>query len=326
MPLPTPGDVHIVRALTNLAIAFGQDPTKFVGARVFPTVRVSNKSDKYYVWDRADFHRDEAKKVGPTGEAPIGASRLSSDTYDCEEYKYAELIADQTRRNADPAINLERTTTQNVMRKLMIRREKDWVSKYFTTGKWTGSTTATDLVGGTDFVLWDNYAGSNPVTDLRTQIVQMETLGIDAKDFKLTLGKRLWAKIVDHPKFIERFEQVQASIINEALVAAVLGIKEVIVPGGVETTSAEAAATTTMDFIHGKHALLTYAPEAPAIDQPSAGYTFAWDQLPGGQGEGVNMKKFRREEKSSDQIEGASAWDNKLTSAVCGVFFSAAIA
>ena len=33
----------------------------------------------------------------------------------------------------------------------LINRERKWVEAFFTTGKWTGSTTGTDLVGGVDF-------------------------------------------------------------------------------------------------------------------------------------------------------------------------------
>lgn len=326
MPLPTPGDVHVSRFLTNIAIAFIQNPALFLGARVFPAVMVDKQADKYVIWDRADFNRDEAKPTGPTGEAPIGDLRMSSDSYDCVINKFAHLIDDPSVANSDSPIELRKTKTRDVARKLMIRREKDWVAKFFATGKWKGSSTGADLVGGVDFTQWDNFAASDPVSVIRKEIVNMETLGISAKNFKLTIGKKAWLKLVDHPKFIERFEQVQASIINEQLVAAVLGIGEVIVPGSVEATSLEAAATTTMDFIHGKRALLTYAPSAPALDEPSAGYTYVWAGLYGAQNSGVQIKEFRREEKSSDQIEGASAWDHKLTSDVCGVLFDQVVA
>lgn len=318
MPNPTPGDVHISKPLTNVAIAFMQN--NFLGARVFPTVLVDKQSDKYFVWTRGDFHRDEAKPVGPTGEAPIGSLTLSSDSYDCVENKFAHLIADSVLRNQDNPLNIKRTKTQDVTRKLLLRQEKDWVTKYFSTGVWTGSTTGTDLAGGTDFVKWGNYATSNPITDLRAQLHHMGKLGVDVSKCKLTLGSPVWLKLIDHPRFIERFEQVQASIINEALVASVLGISEVIVAKSVENTAAEGAAAT-MDYIHGDRALLTYTPAAASIDEPSAGYTFVWKQLEGGQEKGIRMKEWYRPEKSSTQVEGESAWDNKKTSAVLGILF-----
>jgi hypothetical protein len=323
--LPTPGDVHVNRPLTNIAIAFMQEERNFVAGRVFPTVPVAKQSDSYYIWDRADFHRDEAREVGPGGEAPIGALRLSTDNYNAKVYKFAHLISDQERANQDEVIDLDRTKTEDVMRKLLIRREKDWATKYFTTGVWTGSTTAADLVGGVDFTVWSNYAASDPVTDIRAQIFHMAKLGVNPLRMKLTVGAEVFLKLLDHPKFIERFEQVQASILNEQLMASVLGIGEVVVPMSVNNTAAEGA-TATMAYIHGKSALLTYSPPAAGIDMPSAGYTFAWTGLTGAQGTGVRMKRFRRDVRDSDQIQGESAWDQKVVSSILGVFFSAAVA
>lgn len=325
MPLPAPSDVHINTALSNMSIAFGQSFTEFVSFRVFPRVPVAKQTDSYFIWDRGDFHRDEAKPTGPGAEAPIGALRVSSDSYACVVNKFAHLITEEELANADSALAIDRTKTEDVTRKLMIRKEKDWASKFFTTGKWTGSTTGADLVGGIDFTVWSNYAGSDPVKDIRRQAFQLAKLGLPMKQLKLTIGAEAYLQLLDHPKFLERFEQVQASVLNEQLIASVLGIGEVVVPMSVENTALEGA-TPAMGFIHGKSALLTYAPPAPAIDVPSAGYSFVWAGLVGGGGEGIRMKRWNRPEKGSDQVQGESAWDHKVTSSVCGVFFSEAVA
>lgn len=323
--LPTPGDVHVNRPLTNVSIAFMQEERNFVAGRVFPTVPVAKQSDSYYVWERADFHRDEAEEVGPGAAAPIGALRLSTDSYNAKVYKFAHLISDQERANQDEAVDLDRAKTEDVTRKLLIRRERNWATNYFTTGKWIGSTTGADLVGGADFTVWSNYAASDPVSYIRGQAFHMAKLGVAMKDMKLTLGAEVFQQLLDHPKFIERFEQVQASILNEALMASVLGIGEVVVPMSVHNSAAENLAAT-MAYIHGKSALLTYSPPAAGLNMPSAGYTFAWTGLTGAQGAGVRMKRFRRDVLDSDQIQGESAWDQKLVSSVLGVFFSAAVA
>lgn len=321
--LPTPGDVHINRPLTNIAIAFANN-AGFVHNRVFPSVPVQKQSDSYFVWERADFHRDEAMKVGPGGAAPVGALRLSTDSYNCDVYKFAHLISDQERANQDDPLDLDMTKAEDVTRKLMIRMEKDWAESYFTTGKWTGSTSGTDLVGGTDFTVWSNYSASDPVALIRQQAFNMAKLGVPMGEMKLTVGAEVFRVLLDHPKFLERYEQVQASILNEQLMASVLGIGEVIVPMSVQNTAAEGK-PATMAFIHGSSALLTYSPAAPSLNRPSAGYSFKWAGLTGGQGEGIRIKRFRRDVLDSDQIQGESAWDHKLVSPVLGVFFSAAI-
>lgn len=321
--LPTAGDVHVNRPLTNIAIAFAQNGG-MVHNRVFPAVPVQKQSDSYFVWERADFHRDEAQKVGPGGAAPVGALRLSTDSYNCDVYKFAHLVSDQERANQDDPLDLDMTKAEDVTRKLLIRAEKDWASKYFTTGKWTGSTTGNDLVGGADFTLWSNYSTSDPVALIRREAFNMAKLGVPMSEMKLTVGAEVFRVLLDHPKFIERYEQVQVSILNEQLMAAVLGIGEVVVPMSVVNTAAEGKAAT-MSFIHGSSALLTYSPASPSLNRPSAGYCFKWAGLTGAQGEGIRIKRFRRDVLDSDQIQGESAWDHKLVSPVLGCFFSAAI-
>ncbi len=325
MPLPTPSDVHINSALTQIAIAFRQDFTEFVGFRVFPMVGVSKQSDAYYVWDRADFHRDEAKQVGPGAAAPVGGLRLSNDSYNCRVNKFAHLITEEEEANADQGVNPREEKTEDVVRKLMIRKEKDWAEKYFTTGVWTGSTSGADLVGGTDFTAWSTYASSEPIQNIRAQVTHMKKLGIKARDITFTCGQEVLSVLVDHPKFLERYEQVQPGILNEDLIAAVLGVGRVVVPGSVINTGVEGG-TAAYSFIHGKSALLTYAPAVPSRGKPSAGYSFVWTGLVGGQNEGLRIKTFMRPELSSEQVQGESAWDHKVVSSACGVFFSNCVA
>lgn len=325
MPLPTISDVHVNRPLTNVAVAFTQDPANFISRRVFPEVLVDKQTDLYFTWAREDFFRDTAAEVGPTGEAPIDGLRLSTDSYACKVWKLAHLIADQERDNADAPLNLDVVKTEDIMRKLLIRLERLWAQNFFTTGLWTGSTTGTDLVGGADFVTWDNYAASDPVQTIRQQVFYMirNTGGSFAmQDIKLTLGADVYQKLVDHPRFIERYEHVMPSIMTPDLMAAVLGIGEVVVPMSAYNTAAEGH-PATMAFIHGKNALLTYSPQAAAINRPSAGYTFMWRGIsPAGP---ISVRRWRVDSRESDQIEGKMAPGQKVVSAPCGVFFSGAV-
>ena len=168
------------------------------------------------------------------------------------------------------------------------------------------------------------FATSDPVIDIRTQIFHMCKLGVDPANMTLTIAADVYQVLLDHPKFLERYEQVQASILNEQLMAAVLGIGQVVVPMSVYNTAAEGA-TPVNDYIHSGRTLLTWAPASPSINVPSAGYTFAWSGLMGSQGSGMRMKRYRREVRSSDQIEGESAFDTKVVSAELGVLFDSVL-
>lgn len=323
--LPTNSDLNISYTLTNMAIGFKQESDRFVAGKVFPELPVPKHKGSYYVWNKDDLFRDEAEIAAAGTPAPLQDIRLSSDTFNCKVYHLGGLVSEEDMADEDEAVSKEVTHTEAIVTKLLIRRERQWASNYFTTSKWTGSTTGADLVGGTDFVVWSNYTSSDPVQDIEAQCIQMEKLGVDRKDFTLTVGAEVYAKLVHHPKFLERYEFTQAAIMSEALIARVLNIKQVVVPKA-SYNSAGKFATASMAFIQGKNALLTYSPPSPRKDLPSAGYHFVWSKLIGAANEGIRIRKWWDPDIRSTKVVGESSFDPKLTSSVLGVFFSAAVA
>jgi hypothetical protein len=206
-----------------------------------------------------------------------------------------------------------------VTRGLLLRREKDWASKYFTTGIWTGSSTGTDITPGTK---WD-VTPSTPISDLRAQMTAMKSK-TGFRPNKLILGEEVWAILQDNADFLDRIAVTQRKIVNIDLLASVLGIDEVLIGGGVENVAQEGA-VADLSFIFGKSALLTYAAPRPSLMLPSAGYTFSWTGYTGAGAEGLRMSRFRIDLIRSDRIEAEMAYDQKLVATDLGVFFDGVI-
>jgi hypothetical protein len=141
------------------------------------------------------------------------------------------------------------------------------------------------------------------------------------KPTKLTLAEPVWDVLQDNADFLDRISIAQRKIVTTELLAAVLGIKEVLIAGAVENTALEGA-TPAMEFIFGKDALLSYDPERPSILKPSAGYTFSWTGYLGAGRDGMRMMRFRMDHLRSDRIEGEMAYDQKVVADEMGVFFN----
>lgn len=326
--LPSPSELHINSPLNNVAIAWKQESKRFAAGITFPEVAVDKQTDSYHVWERGDFFRDEAEEVGPQSKTPLQNLRKSTDSYACKVYGIGGFISEQDMANQDVAANKEQAIARANVTKLLIRREKMWVEKYFTTGVWTGSSTGTDLVGGVDFVQFSTFATSDPIVVVRAEIHKLAQLGIDPLDLVLTIGPKVWQFIQDHPDFLGRYEHVMPAIMSTQLIAGVLGIRAVVVPFGSETTSREgvADASTTLDYIIGRHMLLSYSPRAPSIDSPSAGYMFTWRGLLGAGEDGIRTRRVPTDDPLGIKVIGNMAFDPKVTSRVCGVFFQNAVA
>ncbi len=316
MPQPTPSDVHVNRPLTNISVAYLQKMDEFVSNKVFPAIPVQKKSDSYFIYDREAWFRTDAQKRGLSMESAGSGYTLSQDTYFAEVQALHKDIDDQLRGNADQPLNMDADATEFVTRSLVLRREKDFAAKYFTTGLWIGSSTGTDIVPGT---LWD-VAGSTPIVDIRNEMVAQKKI-TGYKPNCLLLADDVWAKLQDNADFLDRITITKDKIVTTSLLAALLELDKVMVASVVENTAAEGQ-TMVGSYLYTKDALLCYAAPRPSLMQPSAGYTFNWTGYLGASAEGTRMKRMRLDWLNSDRIEGEIAYDQKVVAADMGCFFN----
>lgn len=332
---PTQSDVHVNAALGNILVAFFQDEKEGIAKSAFPIVPVNKKTDFYYKWKREDFWRISAKERAPGTQAEVGGFELETDTYEAKEYAIAKDIPDAIRDNADAELSLDEAATRYIGHQLMLKREQVWNTSFFATSIWTGAvgtnagSDGSDLTGTTtgtgtnQFKQWDQ-TNSTPIEDLRKQI-----LGVKSKTGyrpnKLILGPQVWNVLVDHAELIERVKYTQRGEATTDLLASLLGLDEVLI-GSLVYNSAKEGDTASYGFMHGKSALLLYAPKAASRFEPSAGYTFTWTTRFGAGSEGQRVKRFYMDETEVTRIEGQMNFAMKVVAPELGAFFTAAVA
>ena len=139
-----------------------------MAAQVCPVIPVTKQSDRYYVYNRGDFFRDQMQKRAPgTPAASIGYRLDNTPTYFADVWAEAKPIPDQLRGNADAVLNMDRDATEFLSQQALIRREKIFAANLFTTGKW--NTDMTGVAAGPaagQFLQWNDPA-SNPIEDIR---------------------------------------------------------------------------------------------------------------------------------------------------------------
>jgi len=317
MPQPTLSDVHVDRPLTNISIAFMQDATGYVADKVFPLVPVSKQSDRYFSYDRRDWKRVEVRRRAPASESAGSGFRLdSTGSYACEVRAVHKDVDEQIRANSDDPINADRDATQWVTAQMLLDREVQWASRYFTPGVW-----GTDFTPGT---LWD-LGASTPIEDVANGLIEMAALtGFRPNTF--TMSPRVWRALKNHPDILDRIKYTEKGIVTTDLLAALFDVERVLVAWGVQDSSAEGAAAEASEFVMGKHALLSYANPSPGILQPSAGYIFGWTGLLGaGAHAGPRISRIPVPLTKSDRIEGEMAYDHKVIAPDLGYFFESVV-
>ncbi len=320
MPQPTGADLHIDTYLSNLGVAYMNEPSSYIATTAFPTVLVDKRSDYYPIYQKDYWFRDEAKKRAPLTESSGGGYELESPgTYYCDQYAFHTDISDDDVANADDVFDLEDDATSYVVEKLRLRREREWATNYFTTGVWTS-----DLVGGVDFTAWDQD-GSHPIEDMEDwkNLIHART---GLKPNLIVIAEHAHQVVKNHDDIVERYKYTKGGVITPELLAGIFEIDRYIVGSALYATNEEGD-TEDLDYILNEASLLlVYAAPRPSKRRPSGGYTFRW-RRPRNQGKTgekleTTIKKWYIQEVEGTRIEGAIFEDMKLVAADCGVFCS----
>ena len=325
MPQPSINNVHIDAILTNISVAYLQNQDNFIADKVFPVIPVDKKSDKYFTYTKNDWFRDEAQRRAPGTESAGGGYNLSTGTYSCDVFAFHKDVDDQTLANADSPLNPLRESAEFVTRRLMLRRELQFVTDFFTTGVWASDVTGvTGTPGAGEAKKWSDYAASDPIADIEAGKAQiLGNTGMEANT--LVLGYDVFKSLKNHPDLVDRIKYTSSQTITTDMLAAMFDIPRVMVAKAVKATNAEGA-SEAYGFAFGKNALLTHVAPNPGLLTPSAGYTFAWTGVSGGLGQTIGTSQFRMESIKSDRIEAEMAFDNKVIGSDLGYFWSSIVA
>jgi hypothetical protein len=312
---PTKSQIHINGPLSNIAIAYKGG--NYIADKIFPVVPVDKQSDKYFIWTKGFWMRNMVEKRTPGDTYPEGRLQLSSDEYYCDLFHLGYPIPDESIKNQDEAVQLEITGAEWLADQFLKNREIKIAATAFATASWDEYVT-----GGTDFVQWNDYDDSNPITDVDAGISVIEQSTGQVPN-TLVMGKEVFNALKQHPILLELFKYTNPSILSEAQIKSALGIENLIIGRAVVESSKEGAATATRGYIWGKKALLMYVPPKAGLRVPSAGYTFAWKL--DGSGLTTTISTVREDSRDRDLLKGKHAFDGKVTGMDLGYYFETAV-
>ena len=306
-------DVHIDQLLSFLSVAYMNLPSSYIADQIFPIIGVRKQSDKYAIYTKNDWFRDEAELRSPGTESQgSGWTLQTPGTYSADNFAVHKDVPDEIRENADAPYSLDIEAVRFVVDRLKLRREISWATDHFTTGKWGTDATPANL--------WSDYALSDPVSDFETGRDAIHSVtAVDPNVF--VIGRQVWTQLKHHPDFLERIKYTQRAILTTDLVAAVLEIGRIMIGAAIKATNKEGA-TAAYSYIFGKHGLLAYVAPNPALLTPSAGYTFHWNRF----GAISYIRRLRDDFKQFDRVEGHTYYDQVLVASDVGYFFNGAVA
>ncbi len=333
MPQPSTNQVHVNRPLTDISVAYLQDPANFAYSRCAPMLPVEKDTDIYALYTKDYWLRDDVQITEPGGEDPVSGYGIDfTNTYRCDIYRLAKDITVEERANSDSPLQPDTDATLYLSGQFARKQEIVLASVIMQTGVWNGAsydiTGVAANPGNNQVYQWSDYTNSTPVEDIRNQkAVILQNTGFEPN--KLILGYQTFNKLIDHPELIDRVKYT-GGIVDQVKtlknLADLFQLEDVIVSKGVKNAAAEGVAFNGQ-FIFGKTALLCYVPKTPGKRIPSAFYGFYWKGVSGGMGTTVAMRRFVIPHRDNvTRIAGKMAFTWKIIGSDLGMFFDSIVA
>lgn len=305
MAKPTRRDVHIDQALTNISIAVR--PTGFVARDIFPIVPVQHVSDKYWIFDKWSWFRDEAQIRAPATRAARADFILSTGSYVCVEYAVAHVIPDEVRENADNPLRPEIEGTEFVTTKLYIALERRVASLVTASSNWTNSASPDTT--------WD-LDTSDPIGDVETaRMAIMEEIGIFPN--VMVISACVYSHLKQHPDLLDRIKYTQRGVLTPELMAGLFDVERILIAPAVYNAAKEGQ-SGSMAWVWGDNVWMGYVPRRPSLMTPAAGYIFQWKNF--------EVRRYREEQEHADVIEARHSVDEVITGSDAGYLIFNAVA
>ena len=313
--------------LTNMSMAHFANPADFVATKIFPICPVAQSSSYYYKFSKADLARDNVSRKPAFGKVQPAIMGQTDDTYKCEVDQIIvgiDQIAtlDFQRAHAPGVADPRRAKVRFATEQMLLHQDILFAKNFFKAGVWANeyAGVASNPTGKQMLKFTD--ANFDPVAFFDERKKEIKLAGRRTPN-KLCLGVDAFNALKNHGDIIERVKYTGSTAnpatVNEQVLAQLFGIKEVVV---LESTYNSAGiGGENMEFIcDPAGALLCYATDAPAIDEPSAGYIFTWDML--GNGQHVAFDQYEGEKGThSEFIEGLMSSDMKKTCDDLAIYF-----
>lgn len=314
--------------LTNLSMAFFANPADFVATKIFPICPVPQSSSYYYTFAKADLARDNVRRKPAFGKVQPAVMGQTDNTYKCEVDQVIVGIdqistLDYTRSRAPGVADPRRAKIRFATEQMLLHQDVMFASHFFKSGVWVNEWEGKASNPGSKEFLQFSDSNFDPVHFFDERKKDIKLSGRRTPN-KLCLGLEAFNALKIHGDIVERVKYTGSTAnpatVNERVLAQLFGIDEVLV---LESTynAAGLGQAEDMEFIcDPKGALLCYTTNAPAIDEPSAGYIFTWDML--GNGQFVAFDQYEGEKGThSEFIEGLMSCDMKKTSDDLAIYF-----
>lgn len=312
--MPEPISLHIDAILSDLSIKYRNEA--MLWPLILPVIKIGKRSDKYFVYTKADSFKLVDDKIGPKSLPNEVDWGVGTDNYSVKDHALGDWLPQETIDNSDNPLQPEIDTNDFLNMLLDVAQEKRVVDIIFAAGTYPSGNKV--QLSGT--AQWGGSA-DDPIGDVLTAV---ETCFVRANT--LIFGQEAWQKfrklseILDAVKATTRYQGSPGGLATASEVAGLFEVDQILI-GRARYITTKEGQTPSYSRLWGKHCAALYVERNPGIRSITFGATFAEMQR-------QTQRDFdpKRGVKGAHYIKIAWNSDEKVIASDLGYFIQDAVA
>jgi hypothetical protein len=311
--MPEPRNVHVDAVLSNLSVKYRNEA--MIWPLVMPDVKMGKRSDKFYVYNKADSYQLPNDALGPKSMPNEYDLGVGTDNYSVKDHGLGDWLPQEEIDNADNPLQPEVDVNDFLNLLLDIAQEKRVADIVFAAGSYpTGNKVQ---LSGT--AQWSGSA-DDPLKDVMDAIE-----GCFLRANTLVFGADAWKVFRRLPEVLDAVKGTvgvapRGGLASPSEVASLFEVERVLVGRGRYNTAKEGQ-TPSYTRLWGKHCSALHVEKNPGIRTVTFGVTFC-----------ETRKQTQRDFDPKRGVKGAHyikvAWnsDEKVVASDLGYFIQDAVA
>jgi len=257
-------DVYFDKTLTKYSISYKQG--SMIGDTICPYVKVSQESGRFYKFGKEAFYpEDDVRRPGALSNQVRWGT--SSDTYACEEHASRIVIPERIVKNADSEVQIMLRSTEIVINKVKINREKRIKELLVDSGTFNSTT----LNAASK---WDNYTGatSHPFQNVADAAEAVRS-SINMYPTHIIIPAEVAHELSNHPDYIDRVKYTHDNLITVSGIPKTFMGMKVLIPSC--STKSSEDGTTSSTSLWGDNVIVIYVNSRPGLNSINTINTFA---------------------------------------------------
>ena len=288
--------IHVDTPLSNVSIQYKNK--ELVADRIFPQIQVAKKSDKYFIYNKADAFTQIQPLTNHLADVGEVNYSVSTGSYSCLDYALKEFVSRDVIENADAPLQPLIDTTENITQRLLLDREIKLAAQLFSTSVISNNL---DLTAGTK---WTS-ASSEPISQILTGLDSI--VGVPGP-FCVLFGRAAWRSFRTHPDVLSAFQYNTSGVAaTEQDVKNFFGFEDVIIGNGFKNTAA-LNATASYSDIWGDSVLIFKRGTSLAVKEVALGYCMRFGNM-----EVQRWQDFNRGARGGEMVKVGWSYADEIT-------------